>query len=262
MITRLTALTAAMTALVPAVRAQPDKGIGVDERRGAQVPPDIALRRPGGAQVRIGDYFDGERPVILVLAYVRCPMLCNLVLRGLARTISELDRDPGQDYRVITVSLDPGEKASEAVAKQRELVGLIGHSGETWRWTYLLGHQPEIARLAAALGFRYRWDERTEQFAHPAVIFVLDPDGVISSALVGPEPGPAELGAALDVAAAGETGAALGGAVLNCFLFDPALRRYRDQIQIYFRIGAGLVLLAIVATVGGLLWREIRRRRR
>jgi protein SCO1/2 len=32
--------------------------------------------------VRLGDYF-GKRPVILVLAYYECPMLCTVVLNEL-----------------------------------------------------------------------------------------------------------------------------------------------------------------------------------
>jgi protein SCO1/2 len=129
------------------------------------------------------------------------------------------------------------------------------------RWPFLRGEERAIARLAGALGFRYAWDERTRQYAHPAVIFVITPDGRVSSSLHGVSYAPAELTAALFVAASGGSGESIAGSVLSCFRFDPAHRRYRAQMQRYFRVGAASIFVALALLVAGLLWWERRRRR-
>lgn len=257
----LAVLGLAGAAAAEAPRPPALREVGVDERTGARIPLDLVFTEAGGRRVRIGELFGGK-PVLLVLAYVRCRMMCSLVLRGAAEAVRAMPLEPGRDYRLITVSIDPREDAAAAAARRGELLRELGRPGEPERWSYLVGHERPIRALADALGFRYAWDGRTEQYAHPAVAFVLAPDGTISRYVHGVTFAPAELAGALRAAAAGEVaGGSVAERVLACFRFDPAARAHRERIERYLRIGGGGVMLALGATVA-LLWRWERRRRR
>ena len=229
-------MIAALAAGVPA--------IGLDEHVGAQVPLDLPFTTSEGQPVLLRDVFDGHRPVLMVLAYARCEMLCSVVLHGVADAVHA---SQFRDYKVVIVSLDPSETPGEA-SRRREHLGYPA--------TYLVG--ASVQPLAGALGFRYAWDERTKQYAHPVVIFALTPDGHIAEYLRGVTyPG---LDAALARAARGETTRSLAQDIISCFHFDPSLRRYGPAIQLFLRLGAGLVLATLVAMVAALIGWERRRR--
>src|SRR5690606_3441773 len=131
-------------ATAPAALAQPAappavQELGVDERPGERVPLDLMFTDSHGQKVRLGQFFDGERPVLLILAYNRCAMLCSLVLRGTADALSQVDMTPGRDFRVVTVSIDPRESAHEAFRKQELMLERIGLPGQTGAWPFLVG---------------------------------------------------------------------------------------------------------------------------
>ncbi len=257
------ALSAPAQASAEAPVPPPLRAVGIDERVGSRIPLDLMFTEATGRRVRLGELFGDGKPVLLVLAYVRCRMMCSLVLRGASRAVREMPLEPGRDYRVITVSIDPGEDAATAAARRRELVREIGRPGEPERWSYLVGAERPVRALAGALGFRYAWDARTEQYAHPAAVFVLAPDGTISRYVHGVTFPPAELAGALRAAAEGELAAgSVAERVLACFRFDPAARAHREQIERYLRLGGGGVLLALGGAVSLLWWWERRRRRR
>jgi protein SCO1 len=251
-------------------RAQPAPratlAVAVHERVGERVPLDLPFTEADGHRVVLGDFFQGGKPVLLILAYVRCSMLCSLVLRGAARAVRALDMVPGRDYRIVTVSIDPAEQAAVAAARRGELVADLprGAGSARDRWAYLVGTERPIRALADALGFGYAWDERTEQFAHPAVLFVLEPDGTIARYLHGIDFDPGELGAALQSAARGQLPAAspVAEAVLRCFRFDPAARVHREQIQATLRVGATVLSAGLASLVIALFAWERRRSRR
>lgn len=237
--------------------------VGLDEHVGARLPLDARFTDTVGRRIQLGALFDGRRPVLLVLAYVRCKMLCSLVLGATTEAVRTLPLALGRDYRVVTVSIDPREDAASAAAKRRELLRRIGRPDDA-AWTYLVGAAHPIEALADALGFRFAWDPHTEQFAHPAVVFVLTPDGRIADYLQGVAFDPARLAAALRGAARGELSpvtSASAESVLSCFHFDPALRAHREQIERYLQIGGAVIAGTLFSSVGLLFWWERRRRR-
>jgi protein SCO1 len=250
-------------AVPPAVEA-----VAVQDRTGQRVPFDLRFTEADGRRVKLGDFFGDGKPVLLVMAYVRCSMLCSLVLRGTVRAVRELDMEPGRDYRIITVSIDPAEQATVAAERRRQLVADLGPGpaglDERARWTYLIGAENPIRALADAIGFGYAWDERTEQFAHPAVLFVLAPDGTLVRTLQGIDFDPGELGAALRSAERGLVPApsSVAEAVLRCFRFDPAARIHREQIRTTLRVGASILSIGLASLVLGLFVWERRRSRR
>jgi protein SCO1/2 len=252
-------------ALGAELRAEPARppqvqGVGVDERIGERIPLELVFTDTTGRRVSLSALFGDGRPVLLVLTYVRCKSVCSLVLHGVIEAVRALRLDPGRDYQIVLVSIDAGETSAEADARRREIVARLARGGESF--VYLVGAERTIRRLAESLGFGYKVDARTEQIAHPAVIFVLTPEGRIARYVHGVRFAADELDTALRAAAAGNVlSQAIATSVLDCFRFDPALRAHREQVETYLRIGATGVMLALGSSVVLLLLWERRRRR-
>lgn len=263
----LTLVTAVVVAAAPIAAADPGRppalaGVRVDEHVGDRLPLDLWFSDAAGRRIQLHELFDGERPVLLVLGYVRCQMLCSLVLHGVTDAVRAMPLTLGRGYRVVTVSIDPHEDAATAAARRTELLSRVGRPDATDGWTYLVGADRPIRALADALGFHYVWDGKTEQYAHPAVVFVITPDGTIARYVHGVDYAATELAASLRAAAAGFVFApSVAESVLSCFRFDPAVRAHRDAIESYLRIGGLAVSLALGSSVLLLFLWERRRRR-
>lgn len=232
---------------------------GLEARPGARLPLELRFRAARAARPVSLEQAIGALPTLFVLAYARCPLLCSLVLDALARAARGLPGAPGKDFRLVTLSIDPNESRASAAAKQRALVRRLGlPPARAQAWSYLTGTAVTIRRVADAVGFEYAWDEQTNQFAHPAVVFVLTPGGRVSSYVQGLDLDPRELSSALERARRGEIvrRSGLVETVLRCFRFDPASRRYGTWIAAGLR-GAALLL---VAAVGLFVWRFARGR--
>jgi protein SCO1/2 len=147
---------------------------------------------------------------------------------------------PGREYVAAVVSLDPRDPGRAMPAG----------------WQYLVGDDRSIHALAGALGFRYTWDPHTEQYAHPAVVFVLTPDGRIAEDLRGVEY--PTLHDALARAREGTLTPSAARDLLTCFHFDPSLRRYDRQLRLLFSLGAGVVLVSLATMI---VWVSRLRRR-
>jgi protein SCO1/2 len=247
---------AVVVVLATRVASAGELAIGLDEHLGAKVPRELHFVDTTGASVTLARYFDGSRPIVLLLAYARCRMLCSVVLHGMSDAIRKAELVPGRDYLPIIVSLDPRETPAEAKIRQATLLADIDHRGE---WPYLVGDEHSIHALADALGFRYAWDPRTEQFAHPAVAFVIAPDGRIAEYLRGVAFD--SLDAAVHSAKLGMTTDSTARDLLRCFHFEPTARKYGSKIQLAFRLGATVIFTTILAALVALVVWERRRMR-
>lgn len=256
---RIAILALLLTATAHA--APPGGEVSVTERVGARVPLDDAFIAARHGPITLHQIVDGKRPVLLVLAYARCEMLCSIVLRGVVQAVRGLDREyrraPDRDYKLVVISFDPRETLDEAARVQGSLLEQIGRSDED-AWHYLVGARASIDAVADALGVRYSWDPRTKQFAHPAAIYVLAPDGRIARYLHGLEFAADEVAHALDDASAYRFLPSEASAVLRCFRYDPAAHRFAGPAQRFLRIGAACVF----ALTFGVVVLLIARRRR
>lgn len=238
----------------------PQLKIGLDEHVGDQLPLNLPFTTTTGKRVTLRSVFDGKHPVLLVMAYAKCEMLCSVVLHGVTDAVRASSKVAGKDYIPLVVSLDPKETPGEGGRRQEKLLADIHHDGDRASFPYFVGDDDAVHALASALGFRYAWDERTQQYAHPVVIFALTPDGHIAEYLRGITfPG---FDAALTRAAQGQTTHSLANDLVSCFHFDPSLHRYGPAIQLFFRLGSAVVLAGITGLVGALFIWERRRRAR
>lgn len=230
--------------------------IGFDQRLGDPIPLDLTFSDETGKEVRLGDYF-GKKPVVLSLVYYQCPMLCTISLNGLAGALEVLSFVPGQEFEVLTVSFDPREGPVLAAAKKKAYMSRYERPGADRGWHFLTGPEESVERLTKAVGFRYVWDEATQQFAHPAGIVVVTPEGRISHYLFGVEYSPKDLRLALVDAAGGKIGNTVDQVLLYCYQYNPETGRYSASILNLVRIGAGLTVVAL----GGFILSTTMRRR-
>jgi protein SCO1/2 len=233
------------------------KNVGFDQRLGEQVPLDLAFTDEAGNTVTLGDYF-GKRPVILSLVYYECPMLCTLVLNGLAGALKGVPFEMGESYDVLTVSFDPDDTPRLASAKKAKYLDSFGFEDRGDAWHFLVGDQEPIRALTEAVGFRYAYDEETDQFAHASGIMVLTPEGKVSRYFFGVEYSPRDLRLGLVEASENQIGSVVDQVLLYCFQYNPASGTYAAT-------ALGLVRVAGIVTVIALLLfmiRSVRRDRR
>jgi protein SCO1/2 len=235
--------SASQTNLPPLLRE-----VGIDQKLNNQIPLDLMFRDEAGNDVRLGQYF-GHKPVILVLAYYDCPMLCTIVLNGVLHSVKELKYNIGQEYEVVTVSFDPTEKPSLAAAKKAIYVGLYGRPNASAGWHFLTGDEPSIRELTQAVGFRYNYDPQTKQYFHATGIMVLTPDGHLARYFYGIQYPSGNLRLALVEASQGRIGSPVDQVLLYCSQYDPATGKYSVIVSHVLKLAA----LATVLSLGGLV---------
>jgi protein SCO1/2 len=235
----------------------PLREIGFDQNIGRSLPLDTAVRDETGRTVRLAEYF-GKRPVVLIFAYYSCPMLCALVINGMASALGVLSLEPGRDLEIVTISFDPRDTPETAAAKKAGYLERYSRPGAAAASHFLSADQPSIDRLTKAAGFRYVWDEQTKQFAHPTGVIVLTPDGRFARYLFGIEYGPHDLRLALVEASAGKVGTAVDTLLLYCYHYDPMTGRYGFVVIRALRVAAGATVLALGTFVFVMVRREKR----
>jgi len=236
-------------------------GVGITEKLNGPVPLGLAFVDEDGRGVRLQDFFRPGRPVVLTLNYFRCPMLCTLELNGLVNALKELPLFPGRDFEVVTVSIDPRETTQLAREKKQHYLDSLGKPGAGEGWRFLTGGKEAIEALAGAVGFGYRFVEEDNQFAHPAAIFVITPEGRISRVLTGVEFDPKTVRLALVEASRGGIGTPLDQFVLFCFHYDASTGRYAPAAMRLMQVGGAATVLLLAVVLATLWIREKRGRR-
>jgi len=237
------------------------EGIDIQDHSDTIVPADIVLTDESGAAVHFGDFLGHGRPVAVQLAYFQCPMLCTLVLNAFVSGAKPLTWVPGRDYDVVTVSFDPRDTPEVARAKKATYVASLGKPGSEAGWHFLTGTEPEIKRLADALGFGYRWVPDRKEFAHAAGMFVLTPQGKVSRTLYGVEFPAKDLRLSLVEAGEGKLGSPFDKLLLYCFQYDAKTHKYAMVAMNVMKVGGLFTMLAL----GGfltILWSRERHRPR
>ena len=232
--------------------------VGIDQKLDARVPLDLEFVDADGRTVALSEFF-GERPVILALVYYECPMLCTQVLTGLVGSLEALEFSAGSDFDVVVVSFDPGETPALAAEKQATYRRRYRRSDAGLY--FLTGREASIQALTDAVGFKYAYDEGTDQWAHPAAITVLTADGHVSRYLFGIEFAPRDMRFALIDATEGRIGTIVDQALLFCFHYDPSTGKYGLVVMNLVRIGGVLTLAGLGAFILVTLRRERRGKR-
>jgi protein SCO1/2 len=233
------------------------EGVGVDERIGRNIDLDLTFIAENGYPVPLRQFFHAGRPVILNLVYYKCPMLCNLVLNAQTSALREIPWTPGDQFEVVTISIDPSEGFDLAQQKRATLLGSYGKPAPGWH--FLVDQDGHAKQLAEAIGFHYRYDERIEQYAHAAAIMILTPDGRMSRYLYGVKFKTRDLRLALTEAAEGKGKFTIEKLLLFCYHYDPQTRSYTLFATNVMR-GGGILTVLILGLVLLGFWKRERRK--
>lgn len=234
-------------------------GAGVDEKLGETLPADIIFRDEEGRSVELGRYFDGERPVLLNLVYHDCPMLCSLVIQGLTKALAPMDWVPGGEFDVLTISFNPSEGPELAADAKAHALHMLGKPNATGGWHFLTGSQESIDRLTNAVGFRYRWVEDQQEFAHPSVLMFVSGERLLTRYLYGIEYDPRDIRTALVEASNGSIGTTVDRVILYCFQYDADKNSYVPHALNLMKLG-GLLTMIALGSMLFVFWRRETRR--
>ena len=231
--------------------------IDVIEHLGDRVPAKLSFTDEAGQPVQLESLLHRGKPVLVTLGYHRCPMLCGLVLDGLVKAARASGLKLGKDFLAVDVSIDPAEDAKLLTATQKRVLTLAGSSNTAdWPfWSSVTDGAVAARALADAVGFRYKYDATSKQFAHDAVAFVLTPEGVVARYLYGVDYPARDFRMAIVEASGGRVGTSFDKVLMSCYRYDPAKRRYAPFVVGFMRIGAGLVFFALAGLLT-ILWRK------
>jgi protein SCO1/2 len=236
------------------------KETGIEQKLGEQLPLDTELTAEDGRTIKLGSLFESGRPVVLAFVYYECPMLCNEVLNGLTGSLKGLSLDAGKDFDVIALSFDARENAKPELARNKKAAYMerYGRPGSEKGWHFLTGTQASIDAVTKAAGFNYRWDEKSDQFAHAGGVMIVTPQGKMSRYFYGIDYSPRDLKLGVIESADNKVGSAADQMLLYCYHYDPATGKYGLAVLSVIRLGAVLTLLGMGA-MGFVFWRRGRK---
>ncbi|HEX4263374.1 MAG TPA: SCO family protein [Verrucomicrobiae bacterium] len=220
--------------------------ISFDQNLGAQISLGLPFRDEDGKGVTFGDYF-GQKPVVLVLGYYECPMLCTLTFNGMVEAMNDMKWSIGDQFNVVYVSINPKETSQLAAAKKQTYLRRYGRPGADAGWHFLTGDEPAIRKLADEVGFHYAYDPAVKQYAHPSGLVILTPEGKTAKYFFGVTFSSPAVYTALKDASVRKVGSPIERLVLLCFHYSPIHGKYGAAIMEVIRI-LGVVTLA------GMIW--------
>jgi len=233
-----------------------DEGAQQLDSIGRVVDRDLEFVDERGYPYKLQQLFPGEKPVVLMLGYYSCPAMCGQVLDAVLWSLSQVELEPDDDYKILTVSIDPKEDAG--IAKQRKAAFLprLMKTGGDSAWRVLTGTEDASSALAERVGFNYYWSEATKQYAHPPSVIFLTPEGKVSRVIVNTYFEPEDMRLALVEASEGTLGTFWDQVKLNCLTFDPRTNTYSVTAMTLMRIGGAVTVVALAAMIWVMLRRE------
>jgi protein SCO1/2 len=237
------------------------EGAEIVDKRGAKIDQSLVFTRHDGAKVNLSEYFGSAQklPAIVTLGYYECPMLCSLVLKALIESVKQQSLVLGLDYRILSFSINPNEKPELSALKRKSHLKAL--SRDDGAWEFFTGDEKSIAQLASELGFGFKFDPRTGDYAHGAGIFILTPDGVLSRTMTGLIYEPRDTKFALMEATGGKIGTVFDRILLTCFHYVPDKHKYGLYVFGTMRVGAALTVFFLASMLTWYWFSERRRRK-
>lgn len=260
--------------LAPDVVPAEIRGLEIANKLGEAIPLSLTFTNVDGSTVKLGEFFhqkspDGrlDKPVVLMLVYYKCPILCPMVLEKFTNTLNQLDFTAGTEFDAVVVSFDPRDKPADAIAQRaNQLLAYKQPTTDSIRdgWTFLTCDSlPGNARaLADALGYPFRYQPRNQEYAHGAAVFILTPEGKLSRTLLGLDYPARDVRLGLLEASKGRIGTLVDRFTLWCYHFDPKTGSYTLVAMRIMQVGAAAGAVILGVFIASLFAWERRRRRR
>ena len=237
------------------------KEIGITQKLGDTLPLDTEFKDENGKAVKLSEYFSSGRPVIVAFVYYECPMLCNQVLNGLTGSLKGINLDAGKDFDVVAISFDARENDKPDLARNKKAsyVERYARPGSENGWHFLTGSEASISAVTSAAGFSFKWDEKSEQFAHAAGVMIATPEGKLSRYFYGIDYSPKDVKFGLMESSAKKVGNPAEQLLLYCYHYDPSTGKYGLAILRVVRLG-GIVTLLGMGAMAFVFWRRNKRK--
>ncbi len=231
--------------MAPSAKPKELEGVGITEKSGTQIDLGLQFTDESGQTVQLSKYMNGNRPVLLGLVYYGCPNLCNFFMNGVTDVLKDFAWNPGKEFDVVFVSIDPEEGSELASKKKENLLKAYGRVQTRDGWHFLTGNEANVKALAAQVGFGYRWDDKSQQWAHAAAAIITTPTGTISRYLYGIMFEQQTLKLSMLEAGKNKIGGIMDRILLFCYKFDPSRGKYSIYAMNLMRAAAVLTLLIL-----------------
>lgn len=219
--------------------------IGFEQKLNTQLPLDLQFRDEEGEVVKLDGYFADGKPVVLALVYYECPMLCNLLLNGMATTMKELEFSAGDEYNVVTLSFDHEETHVLAKNKKAAHIADYARPGAEDGWHFLVGDEANVTTMTKACGFNFKYNPKTDEFSHRAGLLIVTPEGKISRYLPGTTFNKRHFRTALVEASENKIGTISDALFLLCYKYDPTTGKYSVLISNTLKV-AGMTTVGLI----------------
>ncbi|HZL32026.1 MAG TPA: SCO family protein [Pseudolabrys sp.] len=229
--------------------------VRVDAKPDAQLPLPLAFTDEHGNATTLGKAIDGK-PSLVIFADFTCRNICGPVLAFAAGGLEKSGLTPNKDFRVVSIGLDPKDTLAQARAMKQSRIGDGALADAT---VMLTGGDNAVRAATKAAGYHFVYDKENDQFAHPAIAFVVTGEGHITRELSGLGLSGSDLRLALVEAGQGKVGGIADRIRLLCYGFDAATGIYSASIG---RIMSGLCIATIVLLAGFIALLALRARRR
>jgi protein SCO1/2 len=236
------------------------KDVGIDQQLGAQIDLSLRFRDESGKSVALADYFHGK-PVVLAPVYYMCTSLCPMTLNSLIESLRVLKFNAGREYEVIAFSFDPKETPAMAAAAKAHYVRDYDRSGTANGFHFLTGDEDSIRALTNTIGFHYKWDAGSGQWAHATGIMVATPEGKLGQYFYGLEFSARDLRLSMVQASAEKIGTIVDRVLLYCYHYDPTTGKYGMVVMRTVRIAGALTALGLFGFMFLMFRRDKRARR-
>ena len=257
--------TAVSAPLVPRDRIEEKPGlmkeVDIEEHFDAAIPMTLGFVDDADVPVMLRQYFHDDRPAVITLNYSDCPQLCSMQLSQFVKSLKQVELSAGRDFQVLTISLDPNEKPARAAQTKQRYLSQYGREGAADGWHFLTGSNNNIKAIADAIGFKYAYNPTRDEYAHPAAIVMLTPDGRIARYLYGLDFHPRTLRLALVESSEGKIGTAIDRFILSCFHWDSSEGDYSFHAWTAMRAGGVLTVFVLGGALLGFFRKESRKRR-
>lgn len=228
--------------------------VDIDNKLGNQLPLNHSFRNADGQEVSLQDIFDQGQPVVLQLGYFNCPSLCGFVMNGMMDSMKETSMTPGEDYQVISLSISEQETPELAQLKKANYIAAFGRPEASAGWHFLVGDEKDIRAVTDAVGFGYKYLPSKDQYAHPAAIMILTPDGKVARYLFGVKYDPQTFRLSLVEASDGKVGSTWDKFLMTCFVYDETAGQYNWHAMALMRLAGLLTVVVLCGVIGVMLW--------
>lgn len=236
------------------------EGVGISEKLGTQLDLSLTFKDEAGKPVQLSQFVNGKVPVIISPVYFSCPGLCNFHLNGLTEALKEVDWSAGQQYQVLAISFDAKEGPELAAQKKVNYMKVYDRPGTEQGWHFLTGDAEAVKKLTDMLGFKYRWNEETKEWAHASAAIVSSPNGKITRYLPGIQFIGKDVKLALTEGGEGKVGTFVDQLVLYCFQYNPHQSKYSLYVLNIMKLGGAIMVLLMAIWLVPVFWRSKRQR--